>query len=236
MALTTRRDGWSGSAAGGGPRILGAALALTVLAMLAGCGGQPEDSALVLRVGPPSDATTVEAAAGVVRARLAGLDVEGTVTTDGDLLRLDVPPARPASGLVGLLTDPRRLRILAIPEGASPGSSMVDPAWEPLIEASGPVPTDQETDQVGGPALTFTFVGSDAERLAAHTATHVAGQLAFVLGDEVLAVPVVQSPIEGGRLTLTLVGDDWSPERLRDVTAIVSSGPLPAPLVESLER
>lgn len=210
---------------------------LAVLAILAatfasGCGGREDDSALVLRVGPPSEGATVEAAAEVVRARLAGLEVEGTVAIDGDRLSLDVPPAEPGSGLVTLLTDPRSLRILIVPTGVPPDADAVDLSWEPLLDASGPVPTAIEEDALGVPALTFRFAGGDAERLGAHTSTHTGEALAFVFGDEVVAVPVIQSPIKDGRLTLTLVGDQWPLDSLQELAALVSSGPLPAPLVE----
>lgn len=223
MALSRR-------ASRAGRSLLGPAMTVTVVA--AGCGGQPEASALVLRVGPPSDAATVAATADVVRARLAGLETGGTVAVDGERLRLDLPPARPSSPLVGVLTDPRRLRILVVSAGAPPDTGAVDLSWERLLEVVGPVPTEAGTDETGGPTLTFGFAGADAEALAAHTAGHVGEALAFVLGDEVLAVPVIQSPITGGGLTLTLVGGDWSAARIREVAALVSSGPLPAPVVE----
>ena len=84
-----------------------------------------------------------------------------------------------------------------------------------------------------GRTLTFGFAGADAEALAAHTTAHIGGSLAFVVGDEVLAEPVIQSTITGGGLTLTLVDEDWPAERLREVAALVSSGPLPAPVTEA---
>jgi hypothetical protein len=213
---------------------LGAAFALAVLTALAGCGGQADDSALVLRVGPPSDATTVAAAAEGVEARLAGLDVGGLVVIDEDLLRLDLPPARPGPGLVAQLTDQRKLRLLALPTGDTLfDSDTIDPSWDLLLEAKSAVPTTVEADATGAPALAFTFSGADAERLAAETSTRVGEFVALAFGDEVVAVPLIQVPIRDGRMTLTLVNDGhWSAERLRELAALVSSGPLPAQVVE----
>jgi hypothetical protein len=207
-------------------------LAIAMAVLSTGCGSPEDESALVLRVGPPSGGATVEAAAGVVRSRLAGLGVEGTVTVDGDLLRLDVPPGVPGSPLVGVLTDQRHLRILVVPAEAPPDAEVVDPSWELLLEATGPVPATVGSDAGGGPAISFAFTGADAERLAEHTTTHVGEAMALVLSDDILAMPIIQAPIADGRMVVTLGSEDWSPDRLQELVGIVSSGPLPAPVVE----
>jgi len=210
------------------------ALVAAAGALLMGCGSQTPAPALVLEVGPPADAATVAAASEVVHARLAALGVEGTVTVDGSRLELDIPPAEPGSTLVAELTDPARLRLVGVPDGQDPAAvDEIDPSWETVLEATGAIPAVGDTDQTGGPAITFTFSGADAEDLASYTTAHVGGSVALALGDEILAVPVIQSPITGGVLQLAFASDEsWTPERLREVTTIVSAGPLPAPLRE----
>jgi hypothetical protein len=204
-----------------------------IVVLAAGCGTQKPAAALVLQVGPPDDAATVAAAAEVVRARLSGLGVDGTVAIDGSRLDLDIPPAEAGSTLAADLVDPARLRLVAVPDGVDPAAvEAVDPSWETVVEAPGPVPAVVEADQTGNPSIVFTFSGTDAERIASYTTAHVGGSLAVAIGDEVLAVPVIQSPITGGSLQLTLANDStrWTPDRLREVTTVVSAGPLPAPL------
>lgn len=203
---------------------------------VAACGVAPDEATLVLRVGPPSDAATVAAAADVVRARLAGLDLPVELVVEGDRITATLPPAEPGQELVALLTDPGRLRLLAVPDGVEPSESdALDPSWEVLLEASGPVATVQEPDAVGNPALSFTFGDADAERLAALTRARVGQSVVLAFDDEILAVPIMRAPIEDGRLMLTLGGvDGLSPERLRELAALISSGPLQAPVTEDV--
>jgi hypothetical protein len=139
-----------------------------------------------------------------------------------------VPPARPGPGLVAQLTDQRKLRLLALPTGDTLfDSDTIDPSWDLLLEAKSAVPTTVEADATGAPALAFTFSGADAARLTAETSTR--RELAAALGDG-RAVPLIQVPIRDGD---DAAQNDGNGQRSGcGAGGLVSSGPLPAQVVE----
>ena len=80
-------------------------------------------------------------------------------------------------------------------------------------------------------AVELTALGR--QRLAEWTAIHVGDSLGIVLDGTVVSAPQIQTPIPSGELLLTFGQDDpFTLERARAFVAVVSSGPLPMPLVE----
>ena len=97
----------------------------------------------------------------------------------------NVPPLDPAD-----ITVPADAEILV-----RPGD--VDPDGWALTE-----------DANGGPQVELLLRPEAAERFAQHTRDHIGGSIALVVNGVVVSAPVVNSPIEDGRLQISFAGED----------------------------
>jgi hypothetical protein len=85
---------------------------------------------------------------------------------------------------------------------------------------------DASYDDLGGSAsVGLTLTASGAERFESLTARIAGGRLAIVLDDQALSVPVVQEPIAGGRVMITMGGDS-SLDEARAIAAALAGGRL----------
>lgn len=98
--------------------------------------------------------------------------------------------------------------------------------------------TDAVRDRDSGrPEILVTFDDRGREQLAALTRANVGKKLAILIDDVVRIAPIVQAPITGGRVTLTLGGSDSVEDEARALANVLRAGALPAPLrEESIEE
>jgi preprotein translocase subunit SecD len=94
-----------------------------------------------------------------------------------------------------------------------------------------------DADEVGRPEVLFTMNRKGGELMGKLTGENVGRRMAIVLDEKVTSAPVIQQQInERGRITLGSYGD---PRRLqeeaKDLTSVLRSGALPAPLTKTYE-
>jgi preprotein translocase subunit SecD len=85
------------------------------------------------------------------------------------------------------------------------------------------------------PEVLITFNGYGARRFGDLTSKNIGRKMAIILDERVTSAPVIQSAITGGRSTITLGGGDAKilQREAEDLVAVLRTGALPAPLVES---
>jgi preprotein translocase subunit SecD len=115
-----------------------------------------------------------------------------------------------ASLLVGCssfrLPLPCDLMILAVPADSTLNAGDPLPAKRDVIAAPGdfdPTRSKIRTDPSGANVLDLQLRGDGVPRLAAHTAAHVGEQIAIVINGEIIAVPIVESSIPTGEISIT---------------------------------
>lgn len=89
----------------------------------------------------------------------------------------------------------------ALPEGGDvlpPGATIIVAASDFDRRAA-----SRGTDENGFPTVTLRLLPGHTERLADFTRSHVGKEMAVVLGDRVVAVPVIRSPIEDGVIVIS---------------------------------
>lgn len=77
-------------------------------------------------------------------------------------------------------------------------------------------------------SVTFKMNSAGSAIFRDYTAAHIGEPFAIVLRDQVISVPIIQSPIDTGRGQITSVGSD---AETRELAAIMKSGTLPFDLV-----
>ena len=101
---------------------------------------------------------------------------------------------------------PCDLMLLAVPADVTLAAGDPLPAERDVIAAPGdfdPSRSKIRTDPSGANVLDLRLRGEAVPRLAAHTAGHIGEPIALVINGEIVAVPVVQSSIPNGEITLT---------------------------------
>jgi preprotein translocase subunit SecD len=84
------------------------------------------------------------------------------------------------------------------------------------------------------PIVEIDFDAAGRRRFADVTTAHVGDKLAFVIDGLVQQAPIINGPITGGSVVITLGGGDRAEAQAAVLAAVLRSGALPAPLV--LER
>jgi protein-export membrane protein SecD len=86
----------------------------------------------------------------------------------------------------------------------------------------------------GQPAIVVTFDADGARTLAELTTASVGDKLAIVVDGVVRSAPIVQAPISGGQVSITLGTDTRDPAgEARALVEVLRAGALPAPLREA---
>lgn len=88
-------------------------------------------------------------------------------------------------------------------------------------------------DENNQPEIMFRFNTAGARKFGEATAENVGRVLAFVLDQEVINAPVIREPIPGGR---GVIQGNFTVQEASDVSLLLRSGALPAPLVPVEER
>ena len=179
----------------------------------------------------------LEAVAEVLRRRLEAIAAVGaTVTTEPqagiavDLANAngDADEIRRILGQVGEAT--------LVPLGEDPvdvGTSLDPAEHPPLLEGAWIASASADDDPTAGRVLTLTLTPDGATVFADHTADHVGEYLAIAIDGRAISVPVIDEPIPRGEVQIRS-GDvgGYDEAELRELVAILGSGPLPAPIVE----
>lgn len=88
-------------------------------------------------------------------------------------------------------------------------------------------------DEKGNPAVSFSFKATGAKKFANATRENVGGRLAIVLDGKVISAPTINTPITGGQGIIT---GNFTVAAANDLSLLLRSGALPAPLVVLEER
>ena len=90
-------------------------------------------------------------------------------------------------------------------------------------------------DQYGLPAVKLEFNEKGIDAFAKLTGEHINERLAIVLDGKTHSAPVIRSKIDAGEAEITH-GGGFSPEEANDLSIILRSGALPAPMIIEEER
>ncbi len=103
------------------------------------------------------------------------------------------------------------------------------------VEVSGESLTDSQAsfDQNNMPVVTTVFDSMGAKRFARLTTEHVNERFAIVLDNKILSAPTIREPIPGGR---GQISGNFTVESAKDLSVLLRSGALPAPLNVIEER
>ena len=82
-------------------------------------------------------------------------------------------------------------------------------------------------------AVQVEFDDAGARALSALTAAHVKEALAIVVDETVHSVPTIQEAISGGRVQISMGGDDPGGRKAQALAAILDAGRLPVPLIRA---
>ena len=135
-----------------------------------------------------------------------------------------------------------RAQVVAL-VGAAPAGHRVayepaDPGWSVWLLQDAGALDDPEVldvslgDDTFGPSLALRFGADDGARFADLTRAQLNQPLPLALDDELLMAPVVRSPIEGGRLTITL-GPTITEAEAKRVSALIAGAGLPPTRLEA---
>lgn len=106
---------------------------------------------------------------------------------------------------------PCDLMIVALPPDSTLQEGDPVPAEPQVIAGPGDfdaIGSSIRTDPNGAVSLDLRLRGEAIERLAGHTAGHMGESMAIVINGEVVAVPIIQSPIPAGEMSVTRGMDD----------------------------
>ena len=114
------------------------------------------------------------------------------------------------------------------------GSGMPVPVYT-RVEVSGESLTDSKSEfgRDGRPAVSTVFDAVGTRQFKKLTTEHVGEQFAIVLDGEVLSAPEIKEPIPGGR---GQISGNFTVQEARDLSVLLRSGALPAPLTVIEER
>lgn len=88
-------------------------------------------------------------------------------------------------------------------------------------------------DENGRPAVSFAFNGQGAHKFGQVTAENIGKPFAIVLDKKIISAPVINSPITAGSGIIT---GNFTPESATQLSILLKSGALPAPLKVEQQR
>ncbi|MBB4660351.1 protein translocase subunit SecD [Parvularcula dongshanensis] len=130
---------------------------------------------------------------------------------------------------IGEPVPPRRI-VAPLAEGGGSLVLIEDP------EVTGDMVTDasaQPNQDGGGFQVNFAFDGRGARRFGDVTRNNIGRQFAILLDDQIISAPTIQGPITGGSGRIT---GNFSPEEATELSILIRSGALPAPLTVIEQR
>ncbi|HEY2915779.1 MAG TPA: hypothetical protein VGI98_01060 [Candidatus Limnocylindrales bacterium] len=177
------------------------------------------------------DKTATEAAMVILEDRLRTLGVGTFSGAAGNAIQFEVPAGGPSNDVVRqVLGAAGRVELVPLPAAdygpggatAVPGQPLPKPE-PPLFGGPVRVVVERATDPASGALSTsLNLTATDAPRFAAYTAANVGQQLAILVDGDVALVPIIQSAITDGHLTVTSPTGTPTP-----AWAVLLSGPLP---------
>ena len=90
-------------------------------------------------------------------------------------------------------------------------------------------------DQFGKPEVNMTFAKVDADRFYDMTKKYQQKAMAIMIDEMVMSAPVIQGPIPGGNVRITLGGGRQVLKEATELTAVLKSGALQAPLTNEYD-
>ena len=90
-------------------------------------------------------------------------------------------------------------------------------------------------DQFGKPEVNMTFAKVDADKFYEMTKKYEKKAMAIMIDEMVMSAPVIQGPIPGGRVRITLGGGRQVLKEANALTAVLKSGALQAPLTNEYD-
>jgi len=90
-------------------------------------------------------------------------------------------------------------------------------------------------DQFGKPEVNMTFAKVDADRFYEMTKKYQQKAMAIMIDEMVMSAPVIQGPIPGGSVRITLGGGRQVLKEASELTAVLKSGALQAPLTNEYD-
>jgi hypothetical protein len=189
---------------------------------------------LALTVLPLDPGADVEAIAGVLRVRLqeAGFH-DATILVDGGRIHTEVvvgeAEVRKLVSARRLLTGVGRVEAFGLGPVVVEHGAAVERAGLPLLFAGEDV-TKAVVDEPAG-TLTLTLDADGTERFGEYTETHIGDYVAIALDGIALTVPSINEPITDGEIQVSFgslePGLAW-PDQVRELVAVLASGPLPS--------
>lgn len=202
------------------------------------------------------NADDVEPAINALKRRVYELGIGDTMIQrqGNDRIRVEIPGLQDPQLLKDVLGEAGEISIrtldTSIPaqeavDGAPPEGSEVifsaDHLPTPYLVKRDPVVTNDNLSDVEAgvdtsnqePVITFQFDAEGTERFAAATRANVGGSIAIVFDNQVISVPVIQEPIEDGKVQIT---GNFDLEGASNFAALLRAGPLPSPLQVIEER
>jgi hypothetical protein len=182
---------------------------------------------------PSTDATRADIVR-VLESRLVGSPAAGSaVTVEGsDRVVVELASgvdAGPIRSLVG-----HRGLVAFVPLGSNPaevGDVIDERQFPALFHGTAVREPVLSTNQSGEPALSFTLSEPAASQFADYTAAHIGDSFAITVDGVVASAPRIMSPIPRGDVEIA-AGPDGDVSALRELFAILRSGPLPVDLVD----
>ncbi len=117
---------------------------------------------------------------------------------------------------------------------------LADGGYDLVIYEAADVTGDMVTDasaspdqESGGFQVNFAFDGRGARRFAEVTRDNIGRRFAILLDEQIISAPTIQSPITGGSGRIT---GRFSPEEATELSILIRSGALPAPLTVIEQR
>ena len=199
-----------------GPAVLGVVLDL-----------EPSD-------GVPASADELAALVEVVGRRMEAAGYGGVaVTLVGDTgVVVEIPSGATEGDIRALVTRTGRLDIVPLgDQSADPGDVLDLGVNPPLLGGDALASATAANDDAFGRVLQLTLERAAARTFAAYTEANVGKYVAIALDGRVISAPMILAAIPGGRVQIASdrIGG-FEADELRDLVAILTSGPLPIPL------
>jgi len=167
------------------------------------------------------------------RAIASGIEKPTVAATSPDRILLDLPGLSHADSSGRLVEPIGDLAFVPLGQGRFLEGQRLDVSAYPQLLGGQEVQSIVVRRDNGYALVAVELTALGRQRLAEWTAIHVGDSLGIVLDGTVVSAPQIQTPIPSGELLLTFGQDDpFTLERARSFVAVVSSGPLPMPLVE----
>ncbi len=192
---------------------------------------------LEFQVVPPNRSATKDDVSAVIdvmeaRLRLLSSSQSGAVTVGGDpdTVRLTYDfssgDAQAPDRIAAVLSAPGNVRFVPLgPISDVEVGATIEPALTDVIDGNDVTSVAIDSTQTGQLALQIILSAAASDAFDAYASAHYQEQFAIVLDGRIVAAPIIQATRFDGQLQVS--GSD---DELRELGAVLSSGPLPFPV------